>query len=210
MSKFAISVMTVLCIGLATIAAQGALVHYTFNETSSGNWNVLVQVTPQSGDTMGLSAYAIWVNAASGVNYTENTLGTLNGSYQPIGFQAGTLLKGFISGKYNAGNFQTYTAPIYNIGISPVYIAPPPGPPPIPVNLGVPALLGTLTTPAGLHLLTDLYPGPSGTGLFNAQGNGYLPTVTPTWEVNPIPEPATLALLAIGSALWLIGKRRSA
>ena len=208
MSKFLITVMTVLCIGLLTIAAQGALVHYTFNETSSGNWNVLVQVS--GDDTAGLSAYAIWVNSASGVNYTENVLGTLNGSYSPIGFQAGNLLKGYISGKYNAGNFQSYTAPISGIGKVPVFIMPPPGPPPIPVNLGVPALLGTLTTPAGLHLTTDLYPGPTGTGLFNAGVTGYLPTVTPTWEVNPIPEPATLALLAIGSALWLLGKRRSA
>ena len=98
MSRFTISVMTMFCIGLASLAAQGASVHYTFNETSSGNWDVLVQVTPASGDTMGLSAYSIWVNAASGVTYTQNKLDTLNGSYAAIGFMPGTLVKGYIAG----------------------------------------------------------------------------------------------------------------
>lgn len=218
MSKFAITVMTVLCIGLTTLVAQGSLVHYTFNETSSGNWDVLLQVTPVSGDTMGLSGYSIWVNAASGVTYTQNRLSTYNDDEDPIGFIKSTLVKGYVGAKYNAGNFQTVGYPIYGIGKEEVYVMPPESFPPLPVDLDVPALLGTLTTPAGLHLLTDLYV--VSVGLFDADGidsdgagpdNGYqLSPPTPTWEVNPIPEPATLALLAIGSVLWLLGKRRSA
>ena len=200
MGKFAITTIIILCIGLSTLAAQGALVHYTFTETSSGNWDVLLQVS--GDDTAGLSAYAIWVNAASGVNYTENTLGTLNAMSQPIGFSPSTLLKGYILGKYNAGNFQSYTAPILGIGKIPVHVDPPPAVPLPPVDLGVPALLGTLSTPAGLHLLTDIYP--EAVSLFNAVGDGYQSSPpSATWEVNPIPEPATLGLLLIGVLVLL-------
>ena len=204
MSKVAISIMTVLCIGLASLTAQGALVNYTFNETSSGQWNVLVQVS--GTDTVGLSAYSIWVNSASGVDYTENVLGTIGAGFAPIGFSPSTEVEGYIAGKYNAGNFQSFGSKIAGIGKVPVD-----NPGIIPgttphVLLGVPALLGTLSTPAGLHLSTDLYPG--SVGLFNADGTGYLASPpTPTWQVNSIPEPVTLLVLALGGLAALLRRR---
>ena len=206
MRKFGIVITTLICVGLSALAAQAAAVHYTFNETSSGTWEVLVQVTPAAGDTMGLSAYAIWVDSP-GVSYVSNKLDTLNGSYAAIGFL--TPVSGYVGALFNAGNFQTTGSPIYDVGINPVYILPPPGPPPVPVDLGVPALLGTLTTPAGLTLTSQLYPGPAGTGLFNGAGDGYQTSPpTPTWEVNPIPEPVTLTLLGLGGLAMLIRRRR--
>ena len=205
MKKFSIAVTTLICIGLFALAAQAAAVNYTFNETAVGNWEVYVEVT--GADTAGLSAYSLWVNAGAGVSYAENTLGTVDGGFTPIGFSPATLSSGFILGQFNVGNFQTFTAPI--LGIGKIAVDEPgaiPGTTPH-VQLGVPALLGTLTTPAGLTTLQDLFPGDA--GLFNAAGDGYQ-TSPPdaTHEVNPIPEPVTLALLGLGGLAMLIRRRR--
>ncbi len=61
-------------------------VHYTFQETAPGSWDVLVDVT--GGYTAGLSAYEVWVDIApASVSYTENALATAT-----CGFMAGTLI----------------------------------------------------------------------------------------------------------------------
>ena len=73
------------------------------------------------------------------------------------------------------------------------------------VQLGVPALLGTLTTPDGLGAANFEA---TSVGLLNAAGDGFLSNPpTPTYEVNLIPEPATLGLLSIGTLL-ILGRRR--
>ena len=110
MKKFSIAVTTLICIGLFALAAQAAAVHYTFNEPAPGTWEVYVEVT--GADTAGLSAYSLWVNAGAGVSYAENVLGTVDGTFTPIGFSPATLSSGFILGQFNVGNFQTFTAPI--------------------------------------------------------------------------------------------------
>ena len=209
MKKLGIAVTTVICIGLSALLAQAAAVHYSFNETAVGNWEVYVQVT--GADTAGLSSYSLWVDAGAGVSYVENTLGTVGAGFVPKGFSPATLSSAYILGKFNVGNFQTFTAPILGIGKVPVD-----DPGVIPgttphVSLGVPALLGTLTTPADMGLgasnLTDFFPGDA--GLFNEAGTGYLTSVpAATHEVNPIPEPVTLTLLGIGGLAMLIRRQR--
>ena len=177
---------------------QAVLVHYSFVETAPGNWTV--SATVSGADTAGLSAYGLWVYDNAAVSYAENNLGTLDG----IGFLPGNLVAGYIFADFNAGNYQTAGAyAIQDIGINPVYIASPP----ITVDLGVPALLGTLTTPTGLG---EADFGPDGAGLLNATNDGYLTEgeITITYEVLPLPEPATLGILFLGGLALLRRSRK--
>ena len=200
--------MTMLVVGLVAVAAQAVepppTVHYSFDETASGTWDVSAEII--GADTSGLSAYGIWVYIDPAlVSYTENTLGTLDAASQPIGFLSSTLVSGDVAGNFNAGNYQNSGASsIPGIGMVPVYQAPPVGVPAPPVDLGVPALLGTLSTPAGLGAADFA---PDGAALLNIANDGFIAAII-TMEVNPIPEPATLALLAIGG-LAMLRRRRS-
>jgi|SaaInl7_200m_RNA_FD_contig_31_895038_length_677_multi_33_in_0_out_0_1 hypothetical protein len=199
MKKF---VATMLVVGLMAVVAQAGAVNYSFDETVSGTWEVSVTVT--GTDTAGLSAYGFYVNNTAGVSYVENTLNVLGPDYQPDGFLSP--VSGYIGADFNAGNYQGSAAAIQGIGIVPVYQAPPTGVPVPPVDLAVPALLGTLTTPGGLgagDFATD------GAGLLNLAADGFLSELTVTQEVNPIPEPMTLSLLAIGGCLVAIKRKRS-
>ena len=196
MKKFSIAVVTLICIGLASLASQAATVTYTFDETASGSWDVYAEVTAGVAETAGLSAYSVWVytNPAL-VSYTENTLFDA-GAFK--GFLPPNLSQGDVGGDFNAGNFQTSGGfALTGVGISPVVSGP--------VNLGVPALLGTLSTPGGLGV-ADL----AGTsaGLLNPTNDGFLTSVAVESVVNPIPEPVTLSLLAIGGLLMLARRRR--
>ena len=73
-----------LLVGLVAVAANAAVsstAHYTFDETSPGNWEVYIDVT---GDTSGLSAYEVWVDVVPGtVSYVENTLATGTTGFMP-------------------------------------------------------------------------------------------------------------------------------
>ncbi len=135
-------------------------VHYTFKETAPGTWEVLVDLT---GATAGLSAYEIWVNGVepSDISYAENTLGT-----SIDGFMSSTLLQGDVDGNFNAGNYQNYESAIENIGKYDVNETDGT----IVVDLDAQALLGILTTPAGLteeNFRVGLV------GLLNELGTGY-------------------------------------
>ena len=194
MKRFGI-ITTLICIGLSTMAAQAATVTYTFNETVSGSWDVYAEVTAGVAETAGMSAYSVWVytNPAT-VSYAENTL------FDNVGFKGflpPNLSQGDVGGNFNAGNFQSSGGfALTGVGVSPVVSGP--------VNLGVPALLGTLSTPAGLGV-ADL----AGTsaGLLNPANDGFLTSVDVASVVNPIPEPVTLALLGIGGLALLIRRR---
>ncbi len=195
-------VMTMMVIGLTAMVAQAAAVHYSFDETAPGTWEVSATVT--GADTSGLSAYSVWVYSnPAGVSYVQNTLSSITAGFQPIGFVS-VPVQGDVGGNFNAGNFQGFgLASIPGIGMIDPLIVPHPFGGPI-VNLGVPALLGTLTTPTGLGVL-DL--DATSAGALNLANDGFT-DVTTTHEVNPIPEPATMILLGAGSLLLIRRKRR--
>ena len=208
MKKLGVALMLVLCLSIPAMAViQDAAVHYTFTETAPGTWDVHVEVT--GADTAGLSAYALWVAGSdpASVSYTENVLSAVT-STSPLtvwGFNSLVSSPPLVDGKFNVGDSQpALDKAILGIGKDPVFFDGMFD----DVDLDVPALLGTLTTPTGLGE-GDLYPGPAGTGLFNAAGDGYLASLpTPTYDLNPIPEPATLTLLGLAGFTVLIRRRQ--
>ena len=204
MKKLAVSMM-VISLTAAVVQASDMTAHFSFNETAAGSWAVSAEVT---GDTAGLSAYSIWTRGVdpSQVSYEEGTLGTIGDGFAPRGFQSSTFVSGDVGGDFNAGNFQgNGNSAIAGIGTDAVDDAGViPGTTPH-VQLGVPALLGTLTTPDGLGAANFEA---TSVGLLNVAGDGFLSDPpTPTSEVNLIPEPATLGLLILGS-LSILGRRR--
>jgi hypothetical protein len=156
-------------------------VHYIFEETAPGIWEVSAEVTGE--ETSGLSAYEIWVDAdPTTVSYTENTLGT----DMPVGFLSGTLVQGDVGGSFNAGNYQGSGDAIQGIGMVAVYEeGSNPGVTPL-VDLDPQALLGILSTPVGLGA-GDFRGGV--VGLLNLTGDGFFDanSLIPTLEVIPLP-----------------------
>ena len=156
-------------------------VHYTFEETSPGSWDVLVEVT--GDDTGGLSCYEVWVDGVdpATVDFVENTLATFVGG-ESVGFLPGSLLKGPVGPSFNVGNYQSGDAAIAGVGM--VGINEPgdnPGVTPL-VDLDSQALLGTLSTEAGL---TEVNFRVVTVGLLNVAGDGFINAhdIIPSMEV---------------------------
>ncbi|HDY65670.1 MAG TPA: PEP-CTERM sorting domain-containing protein [Phycisphaerae bacterium] len=196
-------VMTMMVIGLTAMVAQAAGTTFHFVETAPGNWEISVAVT--GGDSVGLAQYSIWVRNTAGVSYVENKMNTLRaGDFAALGFQPATMLAGYIGPDFNAGNFQGANEfAVQGIGVTPLQIGPPlpfPAPPPYDIDLGVPAHIGTLTTPTGLTL-ADF--DATSANVLDMTGEGVIETFP-----NVVPEPATLALLGAGSLLLIRRKRR--
>lgn len=198
MKKF---VATMLVVGLLAVVAQAGAVHYSFDETAAGTWTVSAEVT--GTDTVGLSAYGAYCSDAA-ATYVQNTLSILGPTYTTVGFGAAD--QAVILGELNVGSFQTNAAAIQGVGQVVIDMATPPGPPPATLHLDAKALLGTFTT--ALVLGADDFRS-DGAGLLNLANDGYLTELTVTQEVNPIPEPMTLSLLAIGGCLVAIKRKRS-
>ena len=201
-------VMTMMVIGLTAMVAQAAGVIFYFDETAPGTWEVSVDAT--GGDNLGLAQYSVWVRGTTAVSYVEEKMSTLRAvNFAAMGFQPSTLVDGPIGPDYNAGNFQGANEyAIHNIGVTALQIGPPPpfpAPPPYDIDLGVPAHIGTFTTPTGLGL-GDF--DATSANMFNLTGDGVIEPGPWLCVVNPIPEPATLSLLGVGSLLLIRRKRR--
>lgn len=204
---------------LLAIAAAGVLaaaglaqaqekIEVTFDETSPGTWDVLAEVTTEGNS--GISSYSVSVvnTPASEISYSQNNLSAL--STEGTGF--GSANKGPVpvddpnATTYNAGSFQTSASDGFlNVGKEPVHVEDLGGGP--AVDLGVPALFGTFTTPTGLG--AENFEA-SGWALFNAAGDGFLsssPEISTT--VDPIPEPTSLALLGLGGVALFTRRRRA-
>ena len=204
--KKTLVILLLLC--LISISAQAASVQYTLEETAPGSWDIYVQVT--GTDTLGLSAYALWVYdiTPGTVSYQENTLKTVDENFNSIGFATTSVAEynnyPVGSGKtaLGIGNYQNVGSAILGVGLTEV--DEPGGFPGLSphVQLGVPAYLGTISTPEGLGLegkpagvsswaSPDFgldYPGAS---LINLTGDGYLfyEEFDVTYLVTPYVEP---------------------
>ena len=210
---------------LLAIAAAGVLataglaqaqeeVEITFNETSPGTWDVLAEVTTEGN--RGLSSYDVTVagTPATDISYAQNSLSTTKPSGANVGFAAaskGAIGEEATSTRFNAGSFQNAPgsddAPILDIGKEPVQVDSLAPSVISPVDLEVPALLGTFTTPEGLTAENFQATAP---GLFNAAGDGfYQGTTNLTTTVNPIPEPTSLALLGLGGLALFTRRKRA-
>ncbi len=194
MKRILAIVFVVSCV--ATLVQAGD-VHYKFVETSSGTWEVSVEVT--GSDTAGLATYDFWVRDTTGVEYVENTLFDEGDDEDDKGFDPSFLLAEYDGVDFWVDNAQDIDYLITGIGKDDVIQGP--------VDLDVPALLGTLSTPAGLD--EDDFE-VNFTALLNASGDGFLSdtNVNITYAATPIPEPLTLSLLGIGGAVIAIKRKR--
>ena len=153
--------------------SEPAAVHYIFNEVAAGQWEVSAEVTGEG--TSGLSAYSVWVKNTDpeDVSFTENALfdyATFRGFLPP------NLVQGDVGGDFNVGNYQSAgDYGITGVGMVPISLTD--------VDLDVPALLGILSTPAGLG--EDDFAALSA-GLLNATNDGYLIDMIVTYEVDPL------------------------
>ena len=157
----------------AATAPEPPEVHYMFTEVTSGQWEVSAEVTGEG--TSGLSAYSTWVYNTDPalVSYTENALfdyATFRGFLPP------NLVQGDVGGDFNVGNYQSAgDYGLTGVGLVPISMTD--------VDLDVPALLGILSTPAGLG--EDDFAALSA-GLLNATNDDYLTEMIVSYEVDPL------------------------
>ena len=182
-------------------------------ESTPGMWEVFVSIT---GDTSGLYAYHLNVvdTDPTLISYEENTLIVLS-SLNPVFFTGFVKhIQGIVGDDlfFNAGSNQgpAQGDPIFNVGITPVFVPGILGP---PVDLDVPAKLGTFITPTGLGANNFELDG-FGAVLFDdsmTPGN-FLESneVMVTLEVVPFPEPSTVALFALTAPALLLRRRQDA
>jgi len=194
---------------------QAAVVEATFIETESGSWDISVALAPTAGDVTGLAGYAFEVvdTPADQVSFSQGRIsGVDSGTFTPTGF--GAALVGAVGGagstRYSVGSIQSLTsvdAQVPGIGIEPLNIAGA-GTGSNDIVTGVPALIGTLTTSAGLGV--DNFTAIEFQGLTTGGGQN---TVIASSDINvvvvPIPEPATLALMSFGLIGLVASRRRS-
>jgi len=197
-----------------TASAHAASIVATFEETAPGTWDFLVELTPTGGDTSGLAGYSFDVVdvPADQVSFVQGQIrGVDPGTFQAIGFgdASGGAVGGAGSTRYSVGSLQSLTnvdSQVTGIGIEPLDIAG--AGTGNDVVVGVPALIGTLTSPAGLTV--ENFSAIEFSGINAAGGQNIAFSAA---DVNvlvvPIPEPATLALMGFGLIGLVASRRRS-
>lgn len=180
-------------VGLAAFA------DFNFVEVAPGNYEVRARLHPRNGDVIGIAGFAfdvIGVDSES-VSFEIGKLYAVDpNTFQQRGFLSS--LQGPVGDYYSVGAIQATadgTTEFMGLGIEPVVIA---GFPPTGIDVGAPALLGSLTAPAGLT-----YENFSNVSLsaFPADYAGISQGATMAIDeiyvaqlVTHIPEPGTLAL----------------
>ncbi len=204
--------------GTTGSALAGGQADFILEPTANdGEWTLSVTV---SGDTGGLSAFNLDVNGTIGevdnTSFAFNTIANIDSTiYIPRGFQ--TQLQGEIGAPngtlYNvagAQNLSPAASPIMGVGMQAISLSG--AAPNSNIDLGVSALLGTLTTIGDIP--GSAAPASEGrinvdAGLYDTSGDadGFLSGADTTVTLTIVPEPASLALLGLGG-LCALARRR--
>lgn len=147
------------------LPASAVEVNFEFLETKPGEWDVLAEVIPEGGDTLGIAGYAFNIihTDSEAVIYEPSRLNAIMPeTFQVLGF-ANPAIQGVVRGNsadsyfspyhyYSVGHSQATVSgqsEILNIGIKPIHIESLSN----ALEIGSPALLGKLKTPLGLSAL---------------------------------------------------------
>lgn len=220
MNKLATLFSVAAAAGVSTTATADVLTYYA-NETSAGTWEIFVEVTGDQSNglaTVGIRLVGL-TDGTVGEFYTENvlttqseTFGFATGGFTTLPTQSDVSQEGFTLTHTQRNSVN----PLFDIGIIPHNIIGFDVPPNLDnpdIVLGVPALVGTLTTDEVLTAANFEFTGAlfdetrtSGIDSLLEEGTEY----TINSVVTPIPEPGSLALLGLGGLLIATRRRRSA
>lgn len=137
---------------IACSVSQAATGTLSFIEVSDGNYEVRAEVAAEGGDVLGISGYSFNIVGTdpAGVSYSQSVLGGFEvASGGSIGF--GAPIAGTVADYYSVGANQATsggTAEIMGVGMMEINRETLP----TATMIGVPAVLGTFTAPAGLTL----------------------------------------------------------
>ena len=197
---------TVVMVGMLSAGVSyGGNADYTLTPLGGTQWELSVVVS--GGDTSGLSAFNIDITgtnaevSATTFNFEPRIKGlNADAGFAPSGFQtqlAGLIGEPATATLYNAAGSQPLDAgALFDVGINVIDI-PNATIPNNDIFFGVPAVLGVVDSPI------DFIANPSGigvdAGLYDDQRDpqGFLPTSDVSLTI--IPEPASMALLGLGS-----------
>jgi len=180
-----------------------AFADFNFVEVAPGSYEVRARLHPRNGDVIGLAGFAFDVVGVDpdSVSFEMGKLfAVVDLSFNMRGFLAP--LQGPVGDFYSVGANQATTAgqrEFMGLGTVPVVIQ---GLGPTGIDVGAPALLGSITAPAGLshenfsNVALSAFPadytGVSSSSTISVEEIYVAQLVTHT------PEPATLALVALG------------
>jgi len=147
---------TLAALSLGTIPASAVEVNFEFLETQPGEWDVLAEVIPQGGDTLGINGYAFNIvnTDSNAIEYNASRLTAVQpDTFRLFGFARpanhGVVGRGSPNSYYSVGHDQATSSgetEILGIGIEEVQVESLGG----ALQVGVPALLGKLKTPENL------------------------------------------------------------